>query len=207
LGGGYVMRRTGAASGGNLALQAFVDRNGNNMFDKGETPVSGVSVDGGLTRAVTDDHGRALVTNLGYGTTAQVRTGTDDVDLDNITTPPSILEFTPRAGSTAVAMYPIQPKGEVMVHMMIHRRGTLIGLSAVQLVLSREGGDDVEALTEYDGSVVFDALKPGKYDLKLVPDQANRLKMRLEKPISFTVTNEGGTLPDIQGIVIFDGEK
>jgi hypothetical protein len=207
LDGRYLMRRSGAASGGNLALQAFVDRNGNNLYDKGEVPVPGVSVDGGLDRRVTDAKGQALVTNLGYGTTAQVRTGIDDVDLDNVVTPPSILEFTPRAGTTAVAMYPIQPKGEVMVHLFVHRRGGLVGLSAVQLIVMRDGAESSEAVTEYDGSVLFDALRPGDYALQLAPEQASRLKMQLEKPIMFKIGADGGALPDVTGIVLFENEK
>jgi hypothetical protein len=170
-------------------------------------PVPGVSVDGGLDRRVTDAKGRALVTNLGYGTTAQVRTGIDDVDLDNVVTPPSIIEFTPRAGTTAVAMYPIQPKGEVMVHLFVHRRGGLVGLSAVQLIVMRNGGESSEAVTEYDGSVLFDGLRPGDYELRLAPEQASRLKMHLEKPIMFRIGADGGALPDVTGIVLFDNDK
>ena len=203
----YVMTRPGAAAGGNLAMQAFLDRNGNGRYDKDELPVAGVSIDGGIQRVLTDAKGRALVTGLSYGSMAQVRTGIDETTLDDVSTPPSIIEFAPRAGTTAVALYPIQPKGSIMLHIMLRRpTGRLVGLSAVRLRAVHDDGKYVAGTTEYDGSVLLDTLHAGRYTLMLDPDQSKRLNMRLEAPIIFRVDTDGGMLPDVQAVVLFDAK-
>ena len=205
LAGNYAIRRSGAASGGNLALQAFVDGNGNGVFDTGEAPVMGVAVDGGAKRLSTDENGQVLVSGLGYAATARVQTNLDDVDLPYVTSPPSIIEFTPRAGRVVTVYYPLKPQGEVLVKLLFRQPGgKLVGLSAVRLRAVRAEGGVIELSTEYDGSVVFGNLQAGSYTLELDPEQAARLKMRVSEPIRFVVKPEGGVLPDIKGMIEFD---
>ncbi|SDC44528.1 hypothetical protein SAMN05444678_10371 [Sphingomonas sp. YR710] len=205
LGHGYRMTRTGAASGGNLALQAFVDDNNNGRFDPGERPVAGVTLDGGRNRIATDARGRALVTGLGDAPSARLQTGIDDVDLTNVSTPPSIIEFAPRPGRTTIVPYPLAPQGEVMIHISVRQAdGKLVGLSALRLIATPDHGAPVEAQTEYDGSVVLEGLRSGHYRIDLDPVQAARLKMRLEAPMAVTVAHDGGVLPDVSGVIIFE---
>lgn len=204
LGGGYGFYRPGAATGGNAAFQAFLDRNGNGRFDRDEEPVPGVSMPGsGGEEVVTDAKGRAVVTGLGYGVVAQVRTNLDNVPLDNVAGPPPVIEFTPRAGTVAVINYPIQAKGEVLVGIFVRRGERKTGLSAVMLRAIGDNGETHEGLTEYDGSYLFDALRPGRYRIELVERQAKRLSMRLEAPIEFIIGPNGGPAPDVQGTVLF----
>ncbi len=203
--GAYAIRRSGAASGGNLALQAFVDGNGNGVFDSGEAPVAGLAIDGGAKRLSTDENGQVLVTGLGYAATARVQTNLDDVDLPYVTSPPSIIEFTPRAGRVVTVYYPLRPQGEVLARLLFRQPGgKLVGLSAVRLRAIRAEGGLIESATEYDGSTVFGNLQAGNYTLELDPEQAARLKMRLSAPIRFVVKPEGGVLPDIKGMIEFD---
>ncbi|WP_340313194.1 collagen binding domain-containing protein [Rhizorhabdus argentea] len=207
LGGGYGLQRPGAASGGNMALQAFIDQNGNGRFDKDEAPVAGVVMSGSAGDIATDAKGRGLVTGLGYGSIAQVRTNLDNVALDNIAAPPSVIEFTPRAGTVAVVDYPIQAKGEVMITIFVQRAEKRVGLSAVMLRAVNQKGEEYEGVTEYDGSALFDSLRPGTYHLELGEAQARRLNMRLEQPVSFTISSEGGAAPDVQAVVVFDDAR
>ncbi len=203
--GSYVVRRSGAASGGNLALQAFVDGNGNGIFDSDEAPVPGLSIDGAATKMLTDEDGQVLVTGLGYAATARVQTNLDEVDLPYVTSPPSIIEFTPRAGRVVTVYYPLRPQGEVLARLLFRQPGgKLVGLSAVRLRAMRAEGGMMELSTEYDGSVVFGNLQAGSYTLELDPEQAARLKMRLSEPLAFVVKPEGGVLPDIKGMIEFD---
>lgn len=202
---GYTLARPGAASGGNLALQAFLDRNGNGRYDAGEEPVPGVALGSQSNEKIlTDDKGRALVTGLGYGSIAQVRTNMDDVALDNASGPPSVIEITPRAGTIAVVPYPIQSTGEVMLRIFVQRGDKRVGLSAVMVQAIGENGEIREGITEYDGSILFDGLRSGTYRLELAEEQARRLKMRLAEPVGFTVPGDGGAAPDVEALVAFD---
>jgi hypothetical protein len=208
LGGGYRLARPGAAAAGNVALQAFVDRNANARFDAGEEPVPGVVV-GGLSndRQVTDEKGKALLTGLGYGSITQVRTNIDDIALSNVSGPPSVIEFTPRAGVVAVIPYPLETEGEVMLKVSVRRGEKMVGLSAVIVKAVGENGQIREGITEFDGSVLFEGLRPGSYRLDLDEKQAKRLKMRLTAPVNFVISGEGGAAPDVEASVVFDDAK
>ena len=203
--GRYVITRTGAAAGGNLAVQAFVDRNGNDLFDPDEAPVSGVSINAGVGSLLTNDKGQAFVTGLGYAPVVRVQAGLDEVDLPYVTSPPATIEFTPRAGRVVKMLYPLKPQGELLARLVFKQPGgRLVGLSAVRLRAVRADGKMIEASTEYDGTVVFDRLEAGNYRIEIEPEQAARLRMSLATQLNFVVPPDGGVLPDIKSEVVFE---
>jgi hypothetical protein len=202
----YTMTRSGPASGGNLAFQAFVDNNGNGRFDPGEEPVPGVTVTGSGQPATTTANGRAFITGLGASPTGRVQVGLEEVDNPYLKAPPLAVEYTPRMGGVTRVMYPLTPTGEVMARVLFRSEdGAMVGLSAVRILVKREGADEpLEATTEFDGSVAFEGLPVGKYTLELEPEQAKRLNMRLRQSVTFTVAPEGGYLADVSAEVVFN---
>src|SRR6185437_9961001 len=60
--GHYGLTRSGVGTQGSAAFQAFVDRNGDGVFDAGDEPVPKVVVDGGERSETTDTQGQALLT-------------------------------------------------------------------------------------------------------------------------------------------------
>ena len=204
LGRRYAVGRPGAASGGNLAVLAFVDRKGDGRFSKGDEAVAGMVVDAGLSRATTDANGRAFITGLGYGPVARVRTNLNGVDLANPSAPAAVIEFVPHPGGVAVAMYPIKVQGEAFIRLLFRQEdGKMVGLAAVRIQAVREDGAHVDASTEYDGTVDLQHLAAGRYRLKIDPTQAERLGMRLAAPLVFVVPPEGGALPEANAVVEF----
>lgn len=201
----YTMQRSGAASGGNLAFQAFLDTNGNGVLDEDEMPVSGIRLTGGAREQTTDASGRAFLTGLGYGPSAQVMINADDADIGSADMLPSSISFLPRQGRVAVASYPISPVGEAMVHVRTRRRnGTLAGISSVRVRLVSTNGVMHEAVTEYDGSVLFERLRPGNYSFELDPVQALRLGVTLAAPVHIAVFADR-TGADADVLVTFEG--
>jgi hypothetical protein len=92
----------------------------------------------------------------------------------------------------------------VLVRIMLRRDdGTRVGLSAVNIQLLRDQAEPVEARTEYDGSANFASLTPGVYRLELDPEQAQRLRMTLIKPVTIIVKGDEGFLPDVTAEVQF----
>ncbi|MCW2380469.1 MULTISPECIES: hypothetical protein [unclassified Sphingobium] len=208
LSGRYAVRRSGAASGGNLAFESFFDSDGNGRRDPGELPVSGLKLKGGTREEVTDGNGRALVTGLGYGPSARVTIGLDDVDLPYVAVPPQIVEFAPVRGKVAVLAYPFKPVGEALVHIVLRQpTGKLVGLSSVRAALVGKDGMRKEAVSEFDGSIYFESLPPGTYDLQLDREQAGRLGMAMAAPVSVTIPEAGGMAPDANATVIFEGTR
>ena len=202
----YEVTRPGPASGGTVALHSFVDRNGDGVYQPGEPPVPGVVVSGGEKPVTTTINGQAFVTGIGAAPVAQVQVNLDEVDNPYLQAPPHAVEFQPRAGNVLVIPYPLTPTGEVMARIMYKQDdGRMVGLSAVQVIVTREsGGPPVTGSTEFDGSADFENLPAGTWRLELDPEQARRLHMSLKKPVTFTVSPDGGYLADIKAEVVFD---
>lgn len=202
--GRYRMTPPGPANGASAALLAFIDANANGHRDDGEEAVSGVLVQGGGLKAVTDDQGRAFVTGLGDGTTTSLRADISGTDTMFVAPPPQTIQFAARAGGIARIDYPLVPTSELVTRIRFRSRdGSLGGLSAVKVRLVSPKGEVAHGMTEFDGTVVFDEVKPGKYAIEIDADQAARLGMHLKEPI-FAVIGADGRGVDVSGEVTFN---
>lgn len=187
----YRVTPPGAATGGSASIRAFVDDNGNGRFDRGEEPVSGASIEGAERGAVTDAGGTAFVVGLGSAPTARLQIGTDKIDIENVTPPPSTVEFSPRPGKVLRIDYPLAPSRELFVRVVFKRGDEMVGISAVRLLLVREGAEPQMATTEFDGTASFPGLAFGQYRLELDPEQAERLHMQMTEPVTVAISAEG----------------
>jgi hypothetical protein len=192
--GRYRALGPGAASGGAVAVQSFIDTNGDGRRQAGEQALPGVSVLGGRRPAVTDASGEAVASGLGDGAWAQVQIDADSVDDPYLAMPPRTLRLTPRPGRVTVAAFPLTVTGEVELHVLFQRPGQAArGLSAVQVQLvDATGRIAAEGRSEYDGTLVLEGLKPGRYAVRLEPDQARRLRLAMAAPVGLTVPATGG---------------
>ena len=202
--GHYGLTRSGVGTQGSAAFQAFVDRNGNGVFDAGDEPVPKVVVDGGERSETTDTQGQALLTGLGTPAIAHLQVGLDDIDDPYVQSPPHTVEFSPRAGQVVRIPYPLIPTGEVLFKVFLTKDGKQVGLSSVRIRLVKTGAPPVDGLTEFDGTVSFEHIAIGSYRMELDPDQAARLHMHLKTPVSFTVPADGGFVPDQKAEVEFE---
>ena len=202
--GRYGLTRSGPATEGSVAFQAFVDHDGDGKFDAGDEPVPKVMVDGGEKKVTTGANGQVLITGLGTPAIGHLQIGLDDIDDPYVQAPPHTIEFSPRAGLVVRIPYAMTATGEVLARVSVQRNGKPVGLSAVRIRLVRAGAPPIEGLTEFDGTVSFEHLPPGAYSLELDPDQAARLRMHLVTPISFTVSPGGGFVPDLAPVVEFE---
>jgi hypothetical protein len=201
----YAVSRPGAARGGTLALDAFIDRDGDGRRSPADEAVADIAVAGGSRPVRTDGEGRAMVTGLAYGSRARLSLNLDDIDYPYATTPSEVIEVSPRPGRVVMVPYPIELTGEVMVKVMLERpAGGPIGLSAVRLRVVRSDGLAFDGATEFDGSLLIEKLPPGDYHLELDPAQAQRLKLRLLSPVGFKIGHDGGFAGDIEARVAFD---
>ena len=191
---GYRSTPPGPANGGSASLLAFIDANANGRPDAGEAPVSGIELQGAGRKLMTDKDGRAFVTGLGESSSASLRADISNADTGFIASPPQTIMFAPRAGHVATVYYPLVPTSELAVKLDFRQQdGTMIGLSAVRLRLVPQSGPAMEGVTEFDGTVVFDAVKPGTYRLELDPVQAGRLGMRLTAPMTVRIGADGSS--------------
>ena len=193
--GGYRMTPPGPASGGSVAIQAFTDNNGDNRMGPEDTPLPGIKILGGGHTITTDEHGWAFVTDLGDGQQAIVRTDTSAVDTVFTASPPQVISVTPRAGDVIKLPYPFFPTAEVDVHLTYRREdGASVGLSAVRIKLVPESGESLASATEFDGTAVYESVRPGHYRLELDPEQVQRLGITLAAPVEVFVESKGGRI-------------
>lgn len=190
----YAAIGPGAASGGAMAIDAFMDDNGNGRRDPGEKPLPGLIVQGGRLPQKTDADGHVLVTGLGDGAYAQA--SIDMASLDDpylIPTAPAV-KVVPRPGRVASVAYPVTVSGEVELHVAFERAGqNTRGISALHLELVGADGKVAAAgSSEYDGTLLIDTIKPGTYQVRIEPAQAERLKMALTRPVTVTIQASGG---------------
>lgn len=201
--GGYEMGPVGPASSGTVLFQAFIDDDGDGRFDPGEEPVPNVTVEGGEKLAKTGADGRAMIRNAGPGPAGRLQVGMEKVDELSLSTPPSVVNISPRPGGLSKVDYPIRPTGEVLVNVKLRRDdGQIVGLSAVNVILQGDTGYTAEVATEFDGGAYFEGVPIGAYTVTLDPEQAKRLRMKLKAP-GKTKIERGGFAKPVEMEVTF----
>ncbi len=191
----YRLTPPGPAYGGSAALQAFIDENGNGQFDAAEEGVAGLDIAGGSRRVQTDARGRAFLTGLGEGPSGRLQVTANAVDTTFLTTPPAAVAFVPRPGQVMNIPYPLTPTAEVRITLQVRRPdGSMAGVSAVRVQLVAADGTIANGASEFDGTVVFESVRPGRYRLELDPDQARRLSMALSAPVALEIAAGKGEI-------------
>jgi hypothetical protein len=192
-----------AAQSGSVAVQAYIDRDGDNHLGPGDTPVVGLAFQGGGLPAKTDNRGEALITGLGAGAFAQTQADPSTVEDPYLTLPPTDIRIVPRPGRVAVVSYALHPTGEVELHAEFQRSDeTARGLSALLIQLVAPGGEvAAQGRTEYDGSLLLEGIRPGDYAVRIEPSQAARLGLGLKYSVRVTVAPGGGFVGQIKAVV------
>lgn len=192
--GRYRMTRPGIASGGSLAVNAWVDENGDGRRQPNEPGVPGIVADTPGGALSTDPDGYALAVGLGDGAAARVRLNTEAVEDPFLVAGPPVLEVVPRPGRTAVIDYPMQRSGEVELSAQLVREdGAPRPLAALNVELvSQAGGAVIQGRSDHAGVLFFEGVRPGAYTVRLQAEQARTLGLTLTRPVSVTVPAGGG---------------
>jgi hypothetical protein len=141
----YLLTRPGPASGGAVAFQAFVDNNADGIYDKGDKPVPGVTIDGGEHKGTTDSKGQAVITGVGSAPTGRIQIGLDQIDDPYVVSPPHTVSFNPRPGRVIVVPYPMTAASEIITHVMMKQGDRMVGISAVRVRVVKPGAAPIEA--------------------------------------------------------------
>lgn len=203
----YDLMRSGPGAGGSVLFNAFIDENGDGVRQAGEAPARNVALEGGGARRdlATGPDGRLLVTGLGAGPTAQMGVSLDGLDDQSVAAPAAQLRLRPRPGSVARVDYPLRPTGGVTVKVELQRDdGQRVGLSSVRVQLLPSDGPAVEAVTEFDGAAILDAVPIGDYAVRIDPGQAEKLRMRTLGAQKVTIRGGGAIAPDVTVRVRFE---
>ena len=87
-------------------------------------------------------------------------------------------EIVPRPGKTAIVEFPVTPTGEVDGTVFLKRGEKVREVSNGQLQLIDKDGNIVkEVKSEFDGFYLFDFIPPGRYRIRVAPEQVQRLNL------------------------------
>jgi hypothetical protein len=192
--GSYRMSRPGAAVGGSVAVNAWVDDNADGVRQAQEAGVSGLVVDTPVGPVDTGADGQALAVGLGDGASARVRMDTEGVDDPFLMAGPPLMEFTPRPGRTAVIHYPMRRSAELELTARLRRADkTLRPLAALNVELvSADGWTVVPGRSDHAGVVFFEGVAPGVWTVRLEETQSRQLNLRQVAPLQVTIPPAGG---------------
>ncbi|MCO8030809.1 hypothetical protein NI454_12715 [Brevundimonas diminuta] len=192
--GRYRMTRPGVAGGGSLAINAWVDENGDGVRQPGEPGVPGLIADTPAGAATTNAEGRAFATGLGDAPSALIRLNAEAVDDPFLVGRPAAIRIVPRPGRASQIDYPMQRSAEVQLQAtLVQSDGVPRPIAALAILLvPRQGGEPVAGRSDHAGVVFFERLAPGVYDLQLDPDQARALSISLVDPVQVIVPAGGG---------------
>jgi hypothetical protein len=202
--GEYVAVRPGAAAGGSALLNAFVDKNGDGVRDPDEPGLAGLNVQAGSWPETTDKNGEVVVGGLGDVSRALIHVDPDSISDPYLVAPATTIELVPHPGRVTLVNFPLKPTGEVTFKALFKEAGNEPrGLSALEVqVVSSDGSISAEGRTAFDGTVVFEKLKPGAYSVRIDPNQAKRLKLGFESAVGFTISAKGGYAGSVTASVV-----
>jgi hypothetical protein len=190
----YRMTRPGVAGGGSVAVNAWVDENGDGVRQPHEPGVPGLIADTPAGAVATDAEGHAFATGLGDAPGAQIRLNAEAVDDPFLIGGPDAVRIVPRPGRAGQIDYPMQRSAEVQLQaVLIQQDGAARSIAALAILLvPGNGGEAVPGRSDHAGVVFFERLRPGAYDLRLDPEQARALSVSLVAPLRVTVPAAGG---------------
>lgn len=191
---GYRFTRPGTASGGAVAVNAYVDDNGDGVRQANEIGVGDVVVDIPGSVDLTDDQGRAFVSGLGDGASARIRLDAQGVDDPFLTAGPPVFTATPRAGRVVTVDYPMRRSAELELTIALRRSdGSARPLSAVNLTLMPEaGGEPLAGRSDHAGVLFLEGVRPGAYRVVLDQTQAAVLGLELVEAPTVVIPPSGG---------------
>lgn len=190
--GGYGLVRPGVSSGGSVAIDAFIDVDGDGLRQADEVGVAKVAMQTSSGAYATDAAGHAVSAGLGDGASARIRINTEDID-DPFLVGGDNVQIVPRPGRTALIRYPLQVTSEVEITVKLRRDGQPDrGLAAVDLQLVPANGTAIAGRTDHAGAMIFEGVRPGRYAIRLDPDQARDLGLKLDGAPVVTVSAAGG---------------
>jgi len=181
------------AGSGSFRGRAYLDQNANGVFDEGDSPMEGVRfrINSIPSRAATDAAGDAFLKGLPVYRLTNVTVDTQSLDDPFLTPLKPGVALVARPGSFAEHEFAIVTTGEVdgTVFRVFGDSASPVSGAIVQLVDER-GNIVREVRSAFDGFYLLDFVPPGKYEVRIAPEQQERLELRTA-PQQVEITGEG----------------
>ncbi len=181
------------ASRGQVAARVFTDLNGDETWQENEPVHEGVrvSADRRATRAETGADGAALVAGLSSGKKTLLKVDAASLEDPLLLPATDGVVIVPRRGIAMPVDLPLTPTGEV--EGTLYRQGGPLAGALLQLI-GADGRVAAETKTDFDGFILFELVRYGRYTLRLAPETAAVIGHDAPLAVGITV---GGDKPII----------
>jgi hypothetical protein len=195
-GGAWMLDAQPLAGTGAISARAFVDRNQNGVRDDGEelVPEAGFILNGGGRHpSRTDANGTAFIGRLVPGQYADI--ALDPVTLEDPQWKPLTpgLRVLPRPGVIEVLEFPVVATSEIDGTVYLAGKGERRGIGDARIELVDAQGKVVASTrSSPDGYYLLHQVLPGRYSLRIAPEQTEKLGLSgsLERPLTVPVDGD-----------------
>lgn len=190
-----------AADYGSASVRAFLDNDLDGAFGPDDTPLQGVVFDSGVRRvdAPTDGHGVAFLPSLPAYRDLDLTISPQSLEDPYWVPDPEGYRIRPRPGNTIIVDFPVVVTGEVDGTVYLQDGGTTLEVADVALQLVAADGTVVgKTESVFDGFFLFEFVRPGRYRLRVDPDQLARLNLRAEGERSVDIEGSGTIVSAVQ---------
>ncbi len=182
--------RTGAVN-----ARVFLDQNANGRYDSGDEPLPGVGFrapGGGTPRS--DAVGTAFLNELPIDGRIRVGIDTGTIEDPHWLTPRESERIVLRPGAPIQLDFPVVPVGEIDGWVRVARANGSEPMHGISVQLVDASGEVLRSSrSQIDGFYIFQEIVPGRYRLRVDPDQVRRLGLvaPAEREV---VISEGGVI-------------
>lgn len=187
-----------SADSGRVSARVFYDRNNNAVFDQGDQPIEGAKVSAPqlYTQAKTNEDGVALLTGLKKYTPTDVVVEKDTLEDPFWEPSQQGNSIVPRPGHAELVEIPVIATSEIEGVVRLDKKdGDKAPLPNTRIQLVDENGDVAdETRSEYDGFYLFMKVPPGRYSIRLHPDEAVRFNAQDEGVGEIVIGSDGDVM-------------
>lgn len=183
------------ASMGAVTAKVFLDGNMNGVWDSGEEPIenAGFTVNGSARLGNrTDDRGEAVLARLQPKAYADLALDLDTLDDAQWQPSQPGIRVLPRPGKVQSIDFPVVYTAEIDGTVYLAEDSYKRGIGNARLQLLDAAGKIVgETKTSSDGYYIVPSVKPGKYQLRIEPEQLTGIGLKANRIAEVEITPQG----------------
>jgi len=175
---------------GAVSAKVYLDKNNNGQFDSGEESISnaGLTINNSRPNYRTDSNGVIYLGEIPPYKSTNINLSADTLEDPTWLANFDGIQFSPRPGKNLILNIPVVESGEIdgTTYLKINGKRLIAADVTIELV-NRQGQIIRETKSAYDGFYILGNIPPGKYYLRINPEQFEKLSL---------------TSPEIQAITI-----
>ncbi|QLE85672.1 carboxypeptidase regulatory-like domain-containing protein [Shewanella sp. Scap07] len=158
---------------GAVKLVVFQDDNGNNHLDESEHPIEGVRFSGhSQAELATNAEGELLINQLRVGQPHKLMLNEGSLPDPFLVARTPIFSVNAQPGHVQQIMYPVVNTAEIEGIVIVSGNSPLPAKGKLVELVALQTNDYYKTRVEFDGVFLFDAIVPGRYELRVASEDA-----------------------------------